>query len=146
MKTLFTIFTIATTASLSLHAQETTTSLNDTVRKSSSVKAITKKTEVKREFEVTNSMFISNEIPADLPNHKDYKSNDLYKKVIQGYINTHSELFNPIEVQKMGLTYPNILTPQTPEQKANTDQFKRTTPISEEEKNLKKQKESEIKQ
>jgi hypothetical protein len=133
-----------TMTSFSLLAQQENQRVLDPAKEDTLKNTITKKLEVKREFELTESMFVSNTFPSDLPQRKDYHSNELYVKVIQGYINTHSTLFVQSEVESRGFSFPKILNSKEEEQQKSSERFKRTTPISEEEKALKRSKESQI--
>lgn len=141
MKLIYTVLAFVSFASIvnaqqqSGHSQ--TSSLEDSLNKS-----LIRKVEVTREFDLSPSMFVSNTIPSDVPQKNQYSTNELYIKVIQGYINTHSELFIKSEVEKVGFSYPVIIDPTKVEKKRNSDKFKRIVPISEEEKEIKRSKES----
>src|SRR5690554_3883721 len=56
---------------------------------------------------VKKEMFIKGEIPSDFPPRKNYKSDAIYKKVVQGYINVYTDKINRENTIKMGYTIPS---------------------------------------
>lgn len=96
-------------------------------------------------LEIDESLFISNEIPSDLPKRESYDSDKVYKKVIQGYINTHSYLINEEKAVEMGYSFPSGETPDELQKRSlNKRPGKRQVPISEEEIKLREEKQKKL--
>lgn len=57
---------------------------------------------------VEKEMFTMGEIPNDFPPRENYKSDAIYKKVVQGYINVYTDKINRDHTIKMGYTVPAI--------------------------------------
>lgn len=112
----------------------------ETIQRTSEVK-----TESGVSLKIDESLFIGNVIPSDLPKRSEFKSDEIYRKVIQGYINTHSSLVIEEKAIEMGFTYPSGDRPDEIEyRKTNRGPMKRTTPVSEEELRLKEQKKEQL--
>lgn len=94
-------------------------------------------------LEIKDNLFKAGEVPADLPKRNEFKSEEIYRKVIQGYINMNSELVNEEEAKKLGFTTPELVnTKSEQEQREELRQRRvRKEPVPEEEKALKKEKE-----
>lgn len=96
-------------------------------------------------LEIEESLFISNEIPSDLPERESYDSDEVYKKVIQGYINTHSYLINEEKAVEMGYSFPSGEMPDELQKRSlNKRPGKRQVPISEEEIKLREEKQKKL--
>lgn len=76
-------------------------------------------------------MFKSNELPLDLPMRSEFKSDEVYKKVIQGYINTHSDIIVQQEALRLG--YKMDVQNYQSEDELRRARYRRVEPISEEE-------------
>lgn len=91
---------------------------------------------------VTEALFLNNQIPVDLPVRSDYNSDEIYKKVIQGYINVNPELINPAEAERLGFTMPELIEKTESQSRSDIQKARvRKEQISEEEKQLKEQRE-----
>lgn len=91
------------------------------------------------------SLFEDGKYPLNLPNRKDYSSDDVYFKVIQGYINTNPDIINLEEATRMGFKVPLNNKSEDEILKSKSEMFRRKTPISIEEQKLKKEKEAKLK-
>lgn len=103
----------------------------------------TVKTESGVALEIKGALFKAGEVPADLPKRNEFKSEEIYRKVVQGYINMNSELVNEAEAKKLGFTMPELVDTKTEQQQREELRQRRVRkePVSEEEKALKKEKE-----
>lgn len=112
----------------------------ETIQRTSEVK-----TESGVSLEIDETLFVGNVIPTDLPERSEYKSDEIYRKVIQGYINTHATIVIEEKAVELGFTYPSGDQPDELEQKIiNTRPAKRATPLSEEEIRVKEKKQKEL--
>lgn len=103
----------------------------------------TVKTESGVALEIKGNLFKAGEVPTDLPKRNEFKSEEVYRKVIQGYINMNSELVNEEEAKKLGFTTPELVNTKSEQQQREELRQRRVRkePVSEEEKALKKEKE-----
>lgn len=95
--------------------------------------------------EGVKAMFVTNKIPKDFPRPVENQDMNVYRKVIQGYINSHSALIIPGKAKELGFTYPVTRKSDEGEIKnAQLEMMKRKEPLSEEEKKLKAEKQAKL--
>lgn len=110
-----------------------------------SQETIQKKSEVKTSTGVSTkideSLFISKSIPEDLPKRSEFKSDETYRKVIQGYINIYTDKIDPVRAKELGFTIPEVIEIKSESElrQEAMEQRKRKEPISEEERRLKEE-------
>jgi hypothetical protein len=137
------LFNCLTAILLSTGAVAQTTNSNSTSQSNQTETSFKKESTSKTEFSVPTSLFVDNLYPSDLPLRKDYKTDEIYFKVIQGYINNYSDKVVKEEALKLGFTFPQII--DTKNESDRHQSRKRTTTISQEEKELKEAKQLELK-
>lgn len=110
-----------------------------------SQETIQKKSEVKTSTgvatKIDESLFISKSIPEDLPKRAEFKSDETYRKVIQGYINIYTDKIDPVRAKELGFTIPEVIEIKSESElrQEAMEQRKRKEPISEEERRLKEE-------
>jgi hypothetical protein len=91
------------------------------------------------------AMFVTNKIPKDFPRPAENQDMKVYRKMVQGYINSHAVLIIPGKAKELGFTYP---VPKKAEEgeirNAQLEMMKRKEPVSEEEKKLKAEKQAKL--
>jgi len=88
------------------------------------------------------NLFLSGTYPEDLPAQSMYTDENVYRKVIQGYINTHADLIDENVAVSLGYTFP--LAVDQNEKELHIDKKRRTEPVSEENKQLKIEKSNQL--